>query len=186
MSTSTSGFVGETERGTSQPTLVASWAIYRRVFGGCLDRPPFATPNINLPNAVRGFFENGGQRQYVARVVGAAAQTATDALPGADSDTTIRASGPGAWGNRLRIPVAPASAALGQPAGSTSPAAQWFRLRVLYDREPVPNPLVDPTDPEELANPARQAPDAFEDFDNLSHDSTRPNYAMTNVNAASI
>jgi len=82
--------------------------------------------------------------------------------------------------------VAPASAALGQPAGSTHPAAQWFRLRVLDDREPVPNPLVDPTDPAELANPARQAANAFEGFDHLSHDSTRPNYAMTVVNAASI
>jgi phage tail sheath protein FI len=185
VSTSTAGMAGETERGTTTPTLVTSWGIYQRIFGGYLDRPPFTTPNVNLPYAVRGFFDNGGQRLYVARVTGPGALTAAGAFPGAGGATTIEASGPGAWGNRVRISVVAASAALGQPPGSTSPAAQWFRLRVLYYRDVVPDPLVDPTDPAQLANPLRLDPDAFEDFDNLTHDSTRPNYAMSVVNSAS-
>ncbi|HEY8147686.1 MAG TPA: phage tail sheath C-terminal domain-containing protein [Vicinamibacteria bacterium] len=185
MSTSTTGFVGETERGTTRPTLVTSWAGYQRVFGGYIDQAPFTTQNFYLSYAVRGFFDNGGQRLYVARVMGPGALTAAGELAGANGATTIQASGPGAWGNRLRIAVTPASAALSLPAGSTNPAAQWFRIKVLYYRDPVPNPLIDPTDAAQLANPARRDPDAFEDFDNLSHESSRPNYARTVVNGAS-
>jgi phage tail sheath protein FI len=47
VATSTAGFVGETERGPVQPTLVTSWAEFEQTFG---------TDSIFLPYAVRGFF----------------------------------------------------------------------------------------------------------------------------------
>ncbi len=66
VSTSTAGFVGETERGATTPTLVTSWQSYYGWFGDYVDRQP-GTPNIYLPYAVRGFFDNGGQRLFIAR-----------------------------------------------------------------------------------------------------------------------
>ncbi|MEZ5294050.1 MAG: phage tail sheath C-terminal domain-containing protein [Vicinamibacterales bacterium] len=68
--TSVAGFVGEAERGPTTPTCLTNWADYEREFGGFLDEAPHTTPYWRLPYAVRGFFENGGQRCYVARVVG--------------------------------------------------------------------------------------------------------------------
>ena len=55
VSTSTTGFVGETERGPTKPRLVTSWPDYTRWFGGYIDRPPFDRANHYLPYAVRGF-----------------------------------------------------------------------------------------------------------------------------------
>ena len=76
VSTSTTGFAGPTERGPTRPRLVTSWQDYARWFGGYIDRAPFnaapfAMTDYALPYAVRGFFDNGGQRLFVARVTGA-------------------------------------------------------------------------------------------------------------------
>jgi uncharacterized protein len=185
VSTSTAGFAGETERGRTKPTLVTSWADFQRQFGGYIDQAPSTTPNINLPYAIRGFFENGGQRAFIARVVGAAAATASGELAGAGGNTIVQAIGPGLWGNNIRISVGPASASKSVPSGTTSAASAWFRMRVLYFRAGVPDPLIDPGDPAQLANPARRTPDAYEDFDNLTHDSTKPNFALSVINGAS-
>ena len=61
--TSTAGMVGQTERGPERPTLVTGWLEYQRLFGGYID-------SSYLSYAVQGFFENGGQRCVIARVVG--------------------------------------------------------------------------------------------------------------------
>ena len=53
---------GETERGLTLPRLVTSWTEFDRWFGGFLDLPTLNRNNRFLPYAVRGFFENGGQR----------------------------------------------------------------------------------------------------------------------------
>ena len=58
--TSTAAFIGETERGSSEPSLVASEEEFRHGFGA----GPF------LPDAVQGFFENGGKRLFVCRTAG--------------------------------------------------------------------------------------------------------------------
>jgi phage tail sheath protein FI len=71
VATDVAGFVGVTERGPTAPTLVTSWAEFQQQFGGFIDQRPFATPYWRLPYAVRGFFENGGTRLYVARVLDA-------------------------------------------------------------------------------------------------------------------
>ena len=64
--TSTAGFAGITERGPESPLLTTSWADYQRWFGGHLPG------NVSyLPHAVQGFFENGGQRLFIARITGA-------------------------------------------------------------------------------------------------------------------
>lgn len=183
VSTSTSGFVGETERGPTRPQLVTSWQDYTRWYGGYIDRSPFNRANHYLPYAVRGFFDNGGQRLFVARVIGEAAVAASVALPGNPGATTISANGKGEWGNSILLAVKQASAA--QFAVANSPVAQWFRIQVIYYRDGIPAPFVDPTDSTKLADPNRKTPDAFEDFDNLSADSTLPNFATTILNGAS-
>jgi phage tail sheath protein FI len=187
VSTSTTGFVGETERGPLKPRLITSWQDYQRWFGGYIDRPPFNATNLYLPYAVRGFFDNGGQRLFVARVIGAAAVPATLTLGPAATATTLRASGPGVWGNRVLVAVKKASAvdALAAAPPANSPLSRWFRLQLLYFKDGIPDPFVDPTDPTKLADPNRRTPDAFEDFDNVTSDPTQANFVKTVVNGAS-
>ncbi len=175
VSTSNAGFVGETERGPTTPTVVTSWESYQQWFGGYIDGQS-NLHNVFLPYAVRGFFDNGGRRLFVARVVGPAAATASVVL----QDFAARATGPGAWGNNLLVSVTAASDA--KPGTAT---ADWFRIRIAYYLDAVPENFVDPTDPAQRGNPDRLEPAAFEDYDNLSGSSTDANYATTVVNASS-
>ena len=64
VATSTAAFLGETERGPLTPQLVTSDKEYLRVFGGVFGKGKY------MPHAVRAFFDNGGRRLYVARIVG--------------------------------------------------------------------------------------------------------------------
>src|SRR5215510_2898771 len=93
VSTSTAGMAGPAERGPvpglpapfngasadaaigtyviprdAAPTLVTSFAEFTRQFGGAL---PLPDPNHHgyLARAVKGFFDNGGKRCFVSRVV---------------------------------------------------------------------------------------------------------------------
>jgi uncharacterized protein len=61
--TSIAAFLGEAERGPTTPQLVTSVREYQQLFGGA------SGPDRYLPDAVAGFFVNGGQRLYVARIV---------------------------------------------------------------------------------------------------------------------
>lgn len=100
VSTSTAGFVGLTQRGPTQPMLITSWPEYARWYGGLIE------PSVSaLPWSVQGFFANGGQRVFVARVVRSDAKTASLTLT-ADGAPTITALGPGAWGNDVHVQVA--------------------------------------------------------------------------------
>jgi phage tail sheath protein FI len=174
--TSTLGMVGQTERGPVLPRLVTSWEEYVRWYGTYVDRVPGGTQLIYLPYAVRGFFDNAGQRLIVARVTGPAAGTASVAL-GGGSATAI---GPGAWGNNILLRITPASL-----AGATGPTATWFRLTLLYYRDGIPTSFVDPTDPNNFGNPNRREPDVIEDYDNLSDVPTEASFAQSVVNPAS-
>src|SRR5580698_9606144 len=94
VSTSVAGAVGVTARGPTigRPTLVTSFLEFQRTFGGFLPQPTVAEINQfaadpveggrwwTFPLAVKGFFDNGGQELYVARVVSTQAVASTSAL----------------------------------------------------------------------------------------------------------
>src|SRR5262249_8907308 len=107
--TSITAMLGETERGAVKPRLVASYDEYVRWFGSAFDESKF------LPYAVRGFFENGGKRLFICRIVGARATTAHAAF----GDYKVCAVGPGAWGRRVwaRIDDSTSAKADGSPIG---------------------------------------------------------------------
>jgi len=92
VSTSTVGAVGVTARGpdTGKPILVTSFAEYTRKFGGAVNADgavkavwsddPEKGEFWTFPLAVKGFFDNGGQRLYVRRVVSKSAAAAETTL----------------------------------------------------------------------------------------------------------
>lgn len=63
-------FFGETERGPQGPTAISSALQFQRLFGGYF-RPETAggTTRLFMPYAVQGFFDNGGPRAYVLRLI---------------------------------------------------------------------------------------------------------------------
>jgi phage tail sheath protein FI len=150
VSTSTAGFVGLTQRGPTQPMLITSWPEYTRWYGSLIE--PSASA---LPWAVQGFFANGGQRVFIARVIGDKAVTASLTLAGEDGPT-ITALGPGTWGNDVSVEVLP----------SARGDSTRFRLRVTFDTG-IPGQVV------------------TEDFDQLSPDPKDPRYAVSVVNVGS-
>jgi uncharacterized protein len=96
VSTSTAGMVGRAERGPvagfaapfapatgpvlrldESPTLVTSFGDFARIFGAPADDP---ASGGYLAHAARAFFDNGGKRLYVARVVEAGAGYASITL----------------------------------------------------------------------------------------------------------
>jgi phage tail sheath protein FI len=62
VSTSTVGFLGETLKGPTTPTLITSWVQFQTVFGSYFGQDKF------LPYTVEGFFLNRGQRCYIRKV----------------------------------------------------------------------------------------------------------------------
>jgi phage tail sheath protein FI len=176
VSTSTAGFVGQTERGPTSPRLVTSWLDFQRWFGGYV-------ADSYLPYAVQGFFDNGGQRVFVARVVGDGAGSAVRNLVDADDDPVFvaQAMGPGEWGNNLLMRIKAGT----QADPDATPPRDLFRLTLLYYREGVPSPFIDPIEPANLANPLRREPDVVEDYDNLSAVVGSANYVRSVVNSVS-
>src|SRR5580765_4681730 len=85
--TSTAALLGEAERGSITPRLVTSYKDYQRWFGDVFDAKRF------LPYAANGFFENGGKRAFIGRLVGDGATVASAAF----GDFVILAAGPGLW-----------------------------------------------------------------------------------------
>jgi phage tail sheath protein FI len=94
VSTSTAGAVGVTLLGptSGKPELVTSFAEFQRKFGGFMPEPD---PKIvaqwalnrddggrwwQFPLAVKGFFDNGGQRIYIKRVFSSAAKPSASNL----------------------------------------------------------------------------------------------------------
>lgn len=112
VSTSTTGFVGLTRYGpvlypggptSNRPRMVGSFSEFERVFGGL--EPFMLDGQPTLPYtayAARAFFENGGQRLYVARVFARDANDSSgvaEAAVGDAAGTTWRARWPGRFGN---------------------------------------------------------------------------------------
>lgn len=100
--TSTAGFVGLSERGPAMgaPSLVTSFANYKKQFGGYLSE--FTHEEFRyLPSSVEQFFANGGTRCYVSRVIPADARKAK-----ADAGVvSFEAANEGKWGNKIRVAI---------------------------------------------------------------------------------
>lgn len=121
-STSTAAFIGVAERGpVGRATLVTGFAQYLRLFGDY-------RPDSFLTYSVQNFFNNGGKKCYIVRVVGVNAATAAVTLldreraalgSGAAEDiladifsaalaepvVKIMANSPGQWGNLVDIEI---------------------------------------------------------------------------------
>src|SRR5256885_496320 len=88
VSTSTAGFLGESLRGPLEPRFITGFEEFNRLYGGYLP------DETTLPFAVDGFFKNGGQRCFIARIAPSDAVTMTAVL---DGKVTVSAIGPGTW-----------------------------------------------------------------------------------------
>lgn len=160
--TSTAAFLGAAERGPIKPRLVTSYKEYNRYFGGV-----FGTDNY-LPYAASGFFENGGKRMFVCRIVD---QTATAAEAEA-GDYFLRAAGPGSWGQRVWAKLTESST----KDKNNTPVG--FRIRVAYFEEGV-----EPYDFWDGANAIKpDKPQFFEDFDNLVTNEVSPDFYAKRIN----
>ena len=126
VSTSTTAFVGKTQKGdVSQPTLVTNFTEFRSTYGDFLS-------DSFVAHAALQFFNNGGKRLYVARVVtsdtapGRAATTASVTLADREgvnpavAGLQITALSPGSWPNALSVTI----------ADSTLDAGNQFKLTV--------------------------------------------------------
>ena len=164
VATSTAAFLGETERGPVRPRLTTSYNDYLRIFGNVFGDGKY------LPYAIKGFFDNGGRRCYIARIVGAGSGTA-QVVFGA---FTIKAVGPGTAANRIWIRLGPGTTkdSNGDPIG--------FRLAIFYWDRLAPNQLFDPEDPNNADRLPRPADS--EVFDDLSLDAEKPSYFDKRVN----
>ncbi|HEX6341174.1 phage tail sheath C-terminal domain-containing protein [Umezawaea sp.] len=94
VSTSTAGMVGVTRRGPvdGKPKLVTNFLEFQTTFGGFLAEPERTVRDAwandpgeggrwwLFPLAVKGFFDNGGQRLYVKRVASSGAVAASGTL----------------------------------------------------------------------------------------------------------
>ena len=93
--------VGEAERGpTDEPTLLRSFSDYTTYYGNY--------KSSNLYAHVKTYFDEGGTRCYVQRVVGAGAGAGTVNLTsnsGASAGMTITAKNVGAWAANLSVEV---------------------------------------------------------------------------------
>jgi phage tail sheath protein FI len=155
--TSTAAFLGETERGPINPQLITSYKEYQRLYGGVYKTDAY------MPYAVSGFFENGGKRLFVCRLVGG---TATSSELAFGNGFSIRASGAGTWGRRVVAKIEDGS------ARDSSGKSIGFRIQLAYYDSEMP--AFDPFDGEN----ARKAPlpTLMEDFDDLVLDDNSSNY----------
>jgi phage tail sheath protein FI len=170
VSTSTAAMLGQTERGPEYPKLITSWLQFQRWYGGYI-------PESYLAYAVQGFFDNGGQRVFIGRVIANDAA----ATAGAAGDLNLTASGRGEWGNQVMVKIG--------TAGNGNP--NQFRVSLIYfsTKNLPPNfpTIINPfsTDIQDLTSPDRREPDVIEDFDNLTVQTGASNNAVTVINSNS-
>jgi phage tail sheath protein FI len=104
VSTSTTAFVGPTRFGpeSGEPPLLTSFSEFERIYGG-IDQLEFTDdgePTHNyLAHAVRAYFEEGGRRLYVSRVVDSVAVRASATISSSPSVISIAARHRGQAGN---------------------------------------------------------------------------------------
>ncbi|MBJ6127185.1 phage tail sheath family protein [Microvirga splendida] len=162
--TSTAAFLGETERGPIKPRLITSYIEYKRWFGDV-----FGNRDKYMPYAANGFFENGGRRLYVCRIVSNDATSAEFEF----GNFVARAVGAGEWGNRIFVKVRESSTATKAP-GTSDPIPVGFRLQIAYWANEPDGGLFDPFDPDNRT--LRPRPTLVEDFDDLVLDAKSSDY----------
>lgn len=117
--------VGTAQKGTSAaPVLIESLAEFENMFGGFIS-------TSYLHPTVETFFEEGGTRCYVKRVVGAGATSATKVLNtgSASAAMTLTANGSGTWANATVGTFAGGlSAIVTQPSAGVN-----FAIQILLD-----------------------------------------------------
>jgi uncharacterized protein len=152
VSTSTSAFLGPTERGPEAANLVTSFAEFERWYGGFL-----RVDRSFMTHAVKGFFDNGGRRAFIARIAHADATPAQNQF----GELILRAIGVGEWGNRVYV--------LLRQATKSTPQRPQFRVTLAYYSQ-VPDPFINPLVARDQLEPNERVrqPDKFEDFDDLS------------------
>jgi phage tail sheath protein FI len=102
--TSTTIFVGETERGPTLPTKIRGRLDYERLFGGYFRFDAANPVRLAMRYAMDAYFGNGGSTAYVLRALDPTPGAATHAAR-TDHGIKIDAASPGAWGNRLSVLV---------------------------------------------------------------------------------
>lgn len=180
VSTSTVGFLGVPERGPSNYTFLTSFTDYARMYGKYTVQyqyqpagppgTPVKTDNAYLAAAVEGFFQNGGKRCYVQRVLptGSIAAAYT-----ADPLMSVQAIGEGTWGNRVAIKVEP------------NTAGTAFRLTAMYWTTLPPTPIQDPNSTDITIRRKAVQPQIIEVFDSLVDDPTSSNFYGLQINGVS-
>jgi phage tail sheath protein FI len=174
VSTSTVGFLGITERGPLQPTLITCFSDFTNAFGSYVS-------DGYLAYAVEGFYQNGGQLGFVARV---AARASTSALlTSSDGAMTVIAVGPGVWGNNIVVQTAPAGL-------QSNP--YLFKLLVAYWSGGLPDYLPDLTQPFPQKDPTQTSPQGYipaptviESYDNISFRPTDSTFYENQINQVS-
>ena len=163
--TSTTIFVGETERGPLTVTRINGRSEYERLFGGYRRRrAAVADPGserLLMPYALDGFFSNGGTSAYILRLCDGFSVVNPDTTvtafriePGVGVSEFIEASSPGAWGNSVSV-----AAALSTDS-TASGDRNRLRLAVFYTR------------------PGTTTPVLVEEFDRLSTDPLDESYIV--------
>lgn len=161
VSTSTAGFLGQTERGPTDPRLVTGFEQFQRLYGGYIK-------DSYLAYAVDGFFRNGGQRCFIGRIVGkGAAESKKSLKKGEKNVIAVKAIGPGSWGDRIAVKVEKASLSDSNP--------NLFKLTVIYWKDEPPKP----------PKPEKKEPTLTKVYDNLSPDPTSSDNYEKRVNGIS-
>lgn len=163
VSTSTAGFLGIAERGPITPTLLTSFGDYQRSFGSYV-KDPDGTDHY-LAYAIEGFFQNGGQRCFVQRVVHIDTQNPGNSAIAAWTTAggmRINALGPGTWGNNVAYQI----------SNSGLPDPTLFKLTLLYWAGGPPVDMV--------SNPT-----TVEVFDNLSATPSASTFYESEINLVS-
>ncbi|MDG3548128.1 phage tail sheath family protein [Methanobacterium formicicum] len=153
VSTSTAGFLGKTERGPTAVHLVTSFESFKRIYGSYI-------PESYLAYAVEGFFNNGGKRCFIGRIVGNNAEKSSTTTP-----FKIDAVGAGTWGDKVGIIKDIASRDLA--SGEKTP--KFFKLIVGYWQNPDPKTA------------SIENADYLEIHDNLSEDPTSSEYYVNKL-----
>jgi Bacteriophage tail sheath protein len=122
--TSTTIFVGETERGPLGATKIKSRSDYERLYGAYYrvrdEESPAAEPTrVLMTYAIDGYYLNGGSTAYMLRAMDPGAEDGPELSARGD----VRASSPGIWGNSVSVAFL--------ASGDADP--DRFRIAVVYE-----------------------------------------------------